>query len=187
MGPGKTSTAHGCLVRQEGCGWPVTTTTNKKNIAHSNICYCFFVFFKRSHFFIFCMFFIFCIFLCMIFFTFSCFLHFLHFCAFFYFSLFLHTFFIVCAFFTFFAKFLHTFFIFFVCIMFCIFFSFFAFFAFLHFLHFKLFLHFWVKSMLSSGPTLLSAFNQRYPVGLRCLLTLCVERTCVPWSHVAQH
>ena len=41
------------------------------------------------------------------------------------------------------------------------------------------------KSMLSSGPSLVSAFSQCYPVSLRCLLTLCVERTCVPWSHVA--
>ena len=24
VGPGRTSTAHGCLVRQEGCGWPTT-------------------------------------------------------------------------------------------------------------------------------------------------------------------
>ena len=43
------------------------------------------------------------------------------------------------------------------------------------------------KSMLSSGPSLVSAFSQCYSVGLRCLWTLCLERTCVPWSHVAQH
>ena len=24
LGPGRTSTVHGCLVRQEGCGWPTT-------------------------------------------------------------------------------------------------------------------------------------------------------------------
>ena len=37
MGPGRTSTVHGCLVRQEGCGWPDTTTTDKKSTAHSNM------------------------------------------------------------------------------------------------------------------------------------------------------
>ena len=37
MGPGWTSTVHGCLVRQEGCGWPDTTTTHKKCTAHSNM------------------------------------------------------------------------------------------------------------------------------------------------------
>ena len=41
--------------------------------------------------------------------------------------------------------------------------------------------------MLSSGPSPVSVFSQCCPVGFRCLLTLCVERTCVPWSHVAQH
>ena len=37
MGPGRTSTVHGCLVRQEGCGWPETTTSDKKTTAHSNM------------------------------------------------------------------------------------------------------------------------------------------------------
>ena len=37
MGPGRTSTVHGCLVRQEGCGWPDTTTTTNKSTALSNI------------------------------------------------------------------------------------------------------------------------------------------------------
>ena len=37
MGPGRTSTVRGCLVRQVGCGWPDTTTTNKKSTAHSNV------------------------------------------------------------------------------------------------------------------------------------------------------
>ena len=36
MGPGRTSTVHGCPSRWEGCGWPDTTTTNKKTTAHSN-------------------------------------------------------------------------------------------------------------------------------------------------------
>ena len=35
--PGKTSTVHGCLVRQEGCGWPDTTTTTNKSMAHFNM------------------------------------------------------------------------------------------------------------------------------------------------------
>ena len=37
VGPGRASTLHGCLVRQEGCGCPDTTTTNKKRTAHSNM------------------------------------------------------------------------------------------------------------------------------------------------------
>ena len=37
MGPGRTSTVHGCLVRQEGCGWPDTTISFKKSTAHSNM------------------------------------------------------------------------------------------------------------------------------------------------------
>ena len=36
VGPSRTSTIHGCLVRQEGCGWPDTTTTHKKCTARSN-------------------------------------------------------------------------------------------------------------------------------------------------------
>ena len=35
MGPGRTSTVHGCLVRQEGCGWPETTRSDKKTTAHN--------------------------------------------------------------------------------------------------------------------------------------------------------
>ena len=35
--PAGHSTVHGCLVRQGGCGWPETTTTNKKTTAHSNM------------------------------------------------------------------------------------------------------------------------------------------------------
>ena len=30
MGPGRTSTVHGCLVRQGGCGWPDFTTDDKR-------------------------------------------------------------------------------------------------------------------------------------------------------------
>ena len=37
MGPARTSTEHGCLVRQGGCGWPDTTTTTKKTTAHSDM------------------------------------------------------------------------------------------------------------------------------------------------------
>ena len=37
VGPSRTSTVHGCLVRQEGCGWPDTTTTHKKCTARSNV------------------------------------------------------------------------------------------------------------------------------------------------------
>ena len=37
VGPGRTSTVHGCPSRWEGCGWPETTTTDKKTTAHSNI------------------------------------------------------------------------------------------------------------------------------------------------------
>ena len=63
----------------------------------------------------------------------------------------------------------------------------FAFFFCCFALFFLPFLPFFVvdKSMLSSGPSLVSASSQRYSVCLRCLLTLCVEGTCVPWSHVA--
>ena len=51
MGPGRTSTAHGCPSRWEGCGWPETTTTTNKSTAHSNIH--FFHFSVSFHFFIF--------------------------------------------------------------------------------------------------------------------------------------
>ena len=37
MGPGRTSTVHGCLVRQGGCGWPETTTTTKTTTARSDM------------------------------------------------------------------------------------------------------------------------------------------------------
>ena len=30
VGPGRTSTIHGCLVRQRGCGWPDFTTDDKR-------------------------------------------------------------------------------------------------------------------------------------------------------------
>ena len=30
VGPGRTSTVHGCLVRQEGCGWPVPPELTRK-------------------------------------------------------------------------------------------------------------------------------------------------------------
>ena len=50
MGPGRTSTVHGSLVRQGGCGWPETTTTNKKTTAHSNISsLVIFLFFAEIH------------------------------------------------------------------------------------------------------------------------------------------
>ena len=37
MGPGRTSTVHGCLVCQGGCGWPVTTTSTEKTAAYSDM------------------------------------------------------------------------------------------------------------------------------------------------------
>ena len=37
MGPGRTSTVHGCPSRWDVCGWPDTTTTSKKTTAHSNM------------------------------------------------------------------------------------------------------------------------------------------------------
>ena len=43
------------------------------------------------------------------------------------------------------------------------------------------------KSMLSSVPSLVSAFSQCCSVSVHGFSTLCVERTCVPWSHVARH
>ena len=36
VGPGRTSTVHGCPSRWGGWGWPETTTTTKKTTAHSN-------------------------------------------------------------------------------------------------------------------------------------------------------
>ena len=32
MGPGRTSTVHGCLVRQGGCGWPDFSTDDKRQV-----------------------------------------------------------------------------------------------------------------------------------------------------------
>ena len=37
VGPGKTFTVNGCPSRWEGCGWPETTTSDKKTTAHSNM------------------------------------------------------------------------------------------------------------------------------------------------------
>ena len=65
-----------------------------------------------------------------------------------------------------------------------------VFFFFLFFLFFFLILFFDFvldKSVLSYGLSLVSAFSQRCPVSLRGFSTLCVERTCALWSHVAQH
>ena len=49
MRPGKTSTVHGCLVRQVSCGWPDTTTTDKeKHSALQQSCFFFSFFFWAS-------------------------------------------------------------------------------------------------------------------------------------------
>ena len=70
-----------------------------------------------------------------------------------------------------------------------LFFSFSLFFFFFKkvFIYVFIFLFFLGKFLRSSDPSFVCNSSQHCSVTLRGLSTLCVERTCVPWSHVAQH